>query len=104
MDHGTGLCNRCGAEDSPYIYGPLMHGGTYECKRCRVEEQVNYLREQLPKLAELEDKLALLGGPIEREVCGYISWYRDGDTSKFGDFCWLDKDHEGFHDTTNPNQ
>lgn len=75
----------------------VAHPGSPSCERCIVEIQVEHARERAAALPELERRLTELGGPAERELCGYVMWLVPGDTAKFGDFCEAPMGHDGFH-------
>lgn len=93
-----GRCHRCGDERGRYIWGPMMHPGTFWCDRCLVETETRAARKAAEKLAALEARLAELGGPAERLLCGYVTYKVEGDNASFGSFCELEHGHDGYHE------
>jgi hypothetical protein len=98
LTESTGRCHRCGDERGTYVYGPMMHPGTYWCERCLVEEETKYARKAAAKLDVLEERLTALGGPAEHILCGFVIGKHDDDPTPFGAFCERDFGHEGHHE------
>jgi hypothetical protein len=46
-------CCRCGSLETEYVYGPLMHPGTFWCARCLVETELDGARKAVKRLVKL---------------------------------------------------